>query len=638
MQRILFLILLVTATGFSVWSQTATISRYAEQYHHAGDKEGKRAALMLLLEQYRSMDRDSLLYFAKQLQQMNDLPASDEQLIANFYLVFHYSYKGQLDSCFSLIDRSMKLAASASNPDRYLMMFSFARGGVLVKIGQSKDALLWYFKALPLARQLQDQAYNVKILNGVGWAYMGMELYRESANWFLKAIAINKKEQYWQFFPYLYANLASSYGGMDMLDSAKHYIGLAVNAAQQQDDLFSYTNALAIQANLFVAQQQYSTAIDTMHAVIRLRKILKDPMYVIADMVLLAEIYAAAQHTTEGIQVAQEAIRLAKKMQNTGRLRMAYRALGNNYQARGDYKALSELLMLQVALTDSLSKIGITSELTELQSKYNVAKTEKELAQLEAKASTQALQLQREKNARKITLFAGLVLIMGAAGAWIHFHQKSKSRLQQGLLKAIFETEQKERMRIARDLHDSIGQLLSVVKIQVSNMKEPGAQPGTVHQTLDLVDKTIQEVRDISHNLIPEELNFGLVAALDELADIINESGPTRLEFRYVNDLRIAGPDRSRSLSVYRIVQEIVSNMLRHAGASRIGIHMYYREKSILLHITDDGKGFDINVIEGSKGLGWKNINARVQLLNGKLHLRSEKGKGTHIEIVVPYG
>src|SRR5690606_4441713 len=115
---------------------------------------------------------------------------------------------------------------------------------------------------------------------------------------------------------------------------------------------------------------------------------------------------------------------------------------------------------------------------------------------------------------------------------------RSRAREEKGMNKALFEGEQKERIRIARDLHDSIGQKLSVVRMQLSNLPAATPSGGAFHETIGLVDDTITEVRSISHNLIPEELNFGLAAALVELADKTNRSGKVQVVVSISEDVR----------------------------------------------------------------------------------------------------
>jgi len=154
--------------------------------------------------------------------------------------------------------------------------------------------------------------------------------------------------------------------------------------------------------------------------------------------------------------------------------------------------------------------------------------------------------------------------------------------------------------------------------------------------TQQLVDKTITEVRNISHNLIPEELNFGLFNALEDIANKINEAGGATVTTNIPDSIRQLQLSRQNELSIYRIVQEVLNNMIKHANATLITLDMERTGNNLLLVIKDNGKGFDAAAINESKGIGWKNISARVHLLNGDLNVRSERLSGTTIEISIP--
>jgi signal transduction histidine kinase len=143
-------------------------------------------------------------------------------------------------------------------------------------------------------------------------------------------------------------------------------------------------------------------------------------------------------------------------------------------------------------------------------------------------------------------------------------------------------------------------------------------------------------VRNISHNLIPEILNFGLVKAIDALADRINSTEKVKVDFSADDNLQKLTLSKQTELSLYRIVQEILSNIVRHSNTDRILIEMKHENAFVQLLIRDNGKGFDSAAIDESKGLGWKNIFARIKLINGEIKIQSEKNKGSNFFINIP--
>src|SRR5690606_6331481 len=127
-------------------------------------------------------------------------------------------------------------------------------------------------------------------------------------------------------------------------------------------------------------------------------------------------------------------------------------------------------------------------------------------------------------------------------------------------------------------------------------------------------------------------LNFGLVSAIEEMCESISETGGIQLKGEISEDIKKYRFNKQNELSLYRVVQEIIGNMVKHSGATEIVLKMYEQAGQILIHIKDNGQGMDKSGIEHSQGLGWKNILARVNLLNGKLNIQSERISGTLIE------
>ena len=279
--------------------------------------------------------------------------------------------------------------------------------------------------------------------------------------------------------------------------------------------------------------------------------------------------------------------------------------------------------------------------------KLDAQKKAQNIKALQKQSRIQNLELQNKKlelEQRNLAMGSILVVFLALGGISFSFYKRNQLK-QQNLLqteiyrqqeiatKSVFEGEQNERIRIARDLHDGIGQMLSVVKMNVSTLNPTDK---TVEGTLHLVDKTITELREISHNLIPEALNFGLFAALEDICKKINDAGQTKVGLNVAQEMDEVPLSQQNKLSIYRIVQEVLNNMIKHANASYISIDIKKINENMLIAIKDDGDGFDTSKIDDSKGMGWKNISARVHLMDGDMNIKSEKLIGTQIEISIP--
>ncbi|MBK6964109.1 MAG: sensor histidine kinase [Bacteroidales bacterium] len=218
--------------------------------------------------------------------------------------------------------------------------------------------------------------------------------------------------------------------------------------------------------------------------------------------------------------------------------------------------------------------------------------------------------------------------------------QLSELRKERELLatRSVLQGEESERSRMARDLHDGLGGLLSGVKINLSSMKGNSIITSENAQAFDhairLLDTSISELRRVAHNLMPETLNhYGLKTALNDFVSEIGTVPDTRLNFRsFGEDLRYNG---QLELTVYRIAQELVNNALKHAGAGTVDLQLIASTDRVCIQVVDNGRGF-IPGEAGKNGKGLVSIRERVQAYNGRFDLESKPGDGTEISIEFP--
>ncbi|MBN8790571.1 MAG: hypothetical protein J0I84_26125, partial [Terrimonas sp.] len=150
-------------------------------------------------------------------------------------------------------------------------------------------------------------------------------------------------------------------------------------------------------------------------------------------------------------------------------------------------------------------------------------------------------------------------------------------------------------------------------------------------RSIDMLDSSIKEMRRVAHNMMPEALlKFGLDTALKDFCHDINQSGVLRITYQS-NGLENAVIDHTTAITIYRIVQELVNNTIKHAGASSAIVQVDKSENGITLTVEDDGKGFDTNILEYKGGIGWSNIQSRIDYLKGRLDVKSQPGKGTSV-------
>ncbi|HPE35086.1 MAG TPA: sensor histidine kinase [Bacteroidales bacterium] len=207
------------------------------------------------------------------------------------------------------------------------------------------------------------------------------------------------------------------------------------------------------------------------------------------------------------------------------------------------------------------------------------------------------------------------------------------------LLNTIIITEENERRRLARELHDGLGPLLSSVKMSVSAISSgtnPGNQSEIIHNVIQSINESINTLKEISNNLSPHILdNFGLPAAIRAFIDKLEQAGEMRFDFRdNIGSRRYPG---NTEIIVYRVVCELINNTLKHAGADKVLISLDQEDDQLLLLYQDDGKGFDQEklALGENKGMGLSNIRSRINSLNGRFEIESWPGEGIIVTVVI---
>lgn len=223
-------------------------------------------------------------------------------------------------------------------------------------------------------------------------------------------------------------------------------------------------------------------------------------------------------------------------------------------------------------------------------------------------------------------------------------HQENLRQLQEAkqrqILDATVQAQEDERRRVARDLHDDVGAMLALVKLNVHQLNTKLEDKSSGAEVKKLLDEVIGSVRRISHELMPVVLEkMGLPQAIESLKRAVPLSSNIAFEFNCNDNNRRTDP--KIELFLYRVVQELLNNTLKHAGASLIKVNLVFEAEQLLLEYTDNGRGFSYqeNLQEqgnSKEGLGLMNLQGRVALLRGSLIFESSPNKGAKAFISVP--
>lgn len=287
----------------------------------------------------------------------------------------------------------------------------------------------------------------------------------------------------------------------------------------------------------------------------------------------------------------------------------------------------------------------------ELEGKYQTEKKQSQIAALESQTLVQEFSI-RQKSTLNYILAVGTAAIL-IISLLSYRGYKHKQKLQQQKIdaletakqltatEAILKGEEQERSRLAKDLHDGLGGMMSGIKYSLLTMKKnqimtPENQQA-FERSIDMLDSSINEMRRVAHNMMPEALvKFGLDTALNDFCSEVNQTGALQVSYQSIG-IKEEQFEQITAITIYRIVQELVNNTMKHAAARSAIVQVSKTNGVVSITVEDDGKGFNTAILDQVKGIGWNNIQSRVDYLKGKLDVRSDPGKGTsvHIELTV---
>lgn len=459
-----------------------------------------------------------------------------------------------------------------------------------------EKALEIYRRCREINRSTGNERDIAAIAGSMAKVYFQQGNYADAISGHLEEIRLREKLRDTSYLSYAYDNLSSAYSASGNLRKGLEYQIKAL-------DVYTYTNDKRGSANSHTN---------------------------------LGNIYYLLGDYKKSLGHLQTAVKLAGEASASVILSYAYESMVEVYLQLNDYKHAFEFHEKLSAVKDSIFNVESSERIAKTQALYETEKLAREKLEVEKtniSLNHERLQTLQQRN---YTVLSALLVLSGLITAFYIFFQRRKRQEEKRRIKVMLLSEEKERTRIARELHDGLGQLLSTARLNAAAL-EDSVEPednAILKTTLQLIDQSVSEVRTISHNLMPRALSDrGLAEALTELVNQVNTGKALHIDFKH----RGAGPNPGKAveIAVYRTIQEVLNNMIRHSQATKIRLEIDRQRAQLLIRISDNGKGFDKKLAEKSKGMGWSNMVARLSLINGTFDLDSAPGKGTAITIGV---
>ncbi len=559
-------------------------------------------------------------------------------------------------------------------------------GSISKKEGDFDQALNYHFLSLKILDPAKDSLSIAKVHNNIGEAYRLIGDHTKAFQNYLKSLATLEKLNKPKLVAISLSNIAIIYRQQKNISKSLEYNFKSLAIREEIKDEAGMSNSYDNIGIIYYDQKKYLEAENYSLKSLSIKERLKDSAGLATNYNNLSNIYSQSGNHALGLSYQLKSLAMRECLNDKRGVAMSYNNLGNIYSITGDYKkALSyqlkalelskqinskELLInnyeslvklnkttrdfeqaffyqnMLSAIKDSMLNIETSKQIAEMQTKYDTDKKEQENQALTKENQVKEVLIKNQTTQRNLLIAFIIAILFVALLIYNRYKLKQKELFQKEInkqqelrSKAIIEAEEKERMRIALELHDGVGQQLSAVKLNMSSLQsnlklEDEHQKTMMQNALDLIDDSVKEVRSVSHSMMPNALlKSGLALAVREFLNRISHTDNLKIELD-INGLN-ERLESTMETVLFRVLQELVNNIIKHSQATVVNIQIIRHNDELTLMIEDNGIGFDLNKVM-EKGIGLKNIQSRIEYLNGNVNFDSRPEKGTTVSIEVP--
>jgi len=517
--------------------------------------------------------------------------------------------------------------------------------------GWYPEALDYLLKSLRVYEKSGDTLQMAKVLSSIGFLNTRLNDNIESISWQNRALQLLSSFHDLEIKGLVLGRIGIAYDEMGIYDSAHFYNDKAIALFREANDDFYLPQWLGNKANTYIKQENFSQA---EHYLNLARKELKTDAEKTNLLINQGKVYLETGRYREASLVLDSAIQNAVLLKQK---KLWADACFRKYELLKAQDNLAEALDYYIKYTtieDSLLDEEKAGQIAHMKIRYETGQKEKALlleqAENEKLAKEKALAEVAVSNRTNWIIGIGSVsLVIIFFLLFVFQRNKRKARAEKDAaiieerengMKAIFDAQEEERKRIAKDLHDGLGQQVSAIKmffqhISKSFLIEKPDLKGDIEKIGRMITDAGTDVRNISHQMMPRALTeLGLVAALEDMVDKSFSRSEVKCHFEHYN-LTERLPQHVE-IGLYRITQELLNNIIKHSKALSVDVQLMKMQNHCVLIVQDDGKGID----EGGKkdGVGMMNITNRLRTLNGEMNMESGSGKGTTATIRVALG
>lgn len=654
------------------------------------DDINKIETLLLLVKEYSQNDPLKAFTYCNQLQHISiELKYLSGEIDALSEKSKIYNTLGKYDSALLLGKQVIHIADSINDKKRLAETYTNL-GVTIFRIGDTPQALEYFVKSNELYKILKDSLGIANSLNGIGVVYMNRADYEKAITYFLQLINISDIKGYDNMLGKAYINIGNSYYEMNEDVRASNYYLESIKINERLNNLIHLGTAYNNLGNIMDRNGKHDSAWICYNKALELSiktnyqhglpnsyiglgnisqergkykeafdyyQLAKDAYQSIGNIegfVISYKnqgwMYEKWKNYDKSIQIYDSCLFIAEEYGLTDRIVELYNNLYVSYWLKKDFENAFQYLLEHTHLKDSIIGLEKAEVIYKLQIKYETEKKQAQILSLEKENLEKDLSLRKRTNQRNVYLFSGSGITSIILFLLIFYkHKASKDRIiaEQKILqleeekkllaaRSIVDGQENERKRIAKELHDGLGVLLSTAKMQFTTIKEKSPENKTlIDKATKLLEQAAGDVRKISHNMMPGLLTkFGLFEAAEDLMEQVDETEELNAVCEISGDTKRL-PENTE-IMLYRIIQEMVNNTIKHADANNIQLHINVLPERLNITYSDDGKGFDLASKLETKSIGLSSIQSRVNFLSGEVSIKSKSGEGVKYYIKIP--
>jgi two-component system, NarL family, sensor kinase len=598
--------------------------------------------LLAIADEYEVTDLEKARpYIAQALQLSQDINYPSGVMKSYRHYAYVYSYQSKFDS--SIYVNRMVMEIARQQNDSFSIGAAYFNIGVAHRFKQDLDSALEY--TLEAARLLDGRGYGPiesTLNDGLQSLYMSMTQYDKAIQYGEKSVALARKYNNMEDLATSLNNLGLSYVEVDRAADAKRVYSEGLDVARKTG--YRQVEAMLLNnlCDILLREGKFDEAGANAFRAIEINKQSPDPGTLMNTNTILANYYLSKQDYANAERLANEVLASAQSQSLDDGIANAYNVLARIAFAQREFAKGIQYQFREHKVSEAIYNESVKQREASWRIRYETEKKDGQIL------------LQQQQLFRKETwnyILAGSIVTILIIALLSYRNYRNRQKLQQRRIaeletekqlaatEAVLKGEEQERTRLAKDLHDGLGGMLSGIKYTLNDMKgnlimtPENAQ--AFERSMDMLDSSIREMRRVAHNMMPEALvKFGLDTAVRDFCNDISKSGALQVQYQSIG-LEKANIDQTKSVTIYRIVQELLNNTMKHASARTALVQLTYNDSQIAVTVEDDGKGFDTSLLKQSKGIGWSNIQNRVDFLKGSWDVNSQPGKGTsvHIEI-----